>query len=74
VPKKEVSIFILTKQKKQVMKWFSLFITVFFWAYTVFFFSIMGENNNALVMFCIMTFASLVVSGITVQNFKKDKA
>ncbi len=55
------------------MKWFSLFITVFFWAYTVFFFSIMGENNNALIMFFIMTFASLVVSGITVQNFKKDK-
>ena len=55
------------------MKWFSLFITVYFWAYTVFFFSIMGENNNALAMCAIMTFGSLVVSAITVQNFKKDK-
>ena len=53
------------------MKWFSLFITVYFWAYTVFFFSIMGENNNALVMSCIMTFASLVVTSITIKNFKK---
>lgn len=57
------------------MKWFSLFITVFFWAYTVFFLSVgMNGNTNALVMCAIMTFASLVVSGICIQNFKKDKA
>ena len=54
------------------MKWFSLFITVLFWAYTVFFLSVgMNGNTNALIMFFIMTFASLVVSGITIKNFKK---
>ncbi len=53
------------------MKWFSLFITVLFWAYTVFFLSVgMNGNTNALVMCAIMTFASVIVSAICVQNFK----
>ena len=54
------------------MKWFSLFVTVYFWSYTVFFLLISMEGNaNAITMCAIMTFASLVVSGICIQNFKK---
>ena len=71
----ERSVYFLFKQNKQknkIMKWFSLFITVYFWAYTVFFLSVgMEGNTNALVMCAIMTFASLVVTSITIKNFKK---
>ena len=71
----ERSVYFLFKQNKpknKIMKWFSLFITVYFWAYTVFFLSVgMEGNTNAVIMFFIMTFASLVVTSITIKNFKK---
>ncbi len=54
------------------MKWFSLFITVYFWSYAVFFLLISMEGNaNAITMSCIMTFASIIITGITIKNFKK---
>ena len=56
------------------MKWFSLIITVYFWVYAVIFLFIgMEENTNALIMSAFMVFFSLIITQITIRNFKKTK-
>lgn len=57
------------------MRWFSLFITAYFWLYAVVFLFIGMEekNNNALVMSAFMVFFSIIVTQITIRNFRKTK-
>ena len=56
------------------MKWFSLIITVYFWVYAVIFLFIgMEGNTNALIMSAFMVFFSLIITQITIRNFKKTK-
>lgn len=54
------------------MKYFTLLITVYFYLYTVIFFylGVKAQNNNALIMGGIMLFFSIIITKITIKNFK----
>lgn len=53
------------------MKWFSVIITAYFWVYAVIFLFIgMEGNTNALIMSAFMVVFSLIITQITINNFK----